>query len=121
MTPSRLAEHMGWSARTAQRRMLAIEAIVPGTVRRVGKRGTMVALASKLAPYIHGLRETPLEREVRLLREQTSELAQRLDAEVAARLTFQRQANDWFATRGRRVDRTQKETRVSGARSAQDE
>jgi hypothetical protein len=84
VTPSVLAEQMGWSRFRAYREMLRIERAFPGVVRRQGNR--LVADESKIAPHIHGFKPSRLELEVRRLRAELQELGQRLDAEVRARL-----------------------------------
>lgn len=91
-----LADRMGWSRQKAHRELLAIDRAFPGVVRRRGKGGYLWAYASQLAAHIPGLRETPLEREVRILREQQAELTQRLDIEVATNLEFRRKAAEWY-------------------------
>jgi hypothetical protein len=96
MTPVILAEHMGWSRVRAWREMVRIEAAYPGVVERRGAHRTPVAEARVLAMHIRGMRETPAEREVRLLRVRLAELEQRVDAESQARIQFQSMAHEWF-------------------------
>ena len=76
--------------------MLAVERAFPGVVSRRGKRPQLYATAKLLAPHVKGLQEDPKDREIRLLRTRMGELEKRLDAEVEARLEFQRNANRWF-------------------------
>lgn len=96
LTASMLAEQAGWSRHKAYRKMLAIEKLEPGIIRR-RQGNVLVGYASDLARHVRGLRPSRLEREVKALRTQLGELSQELAAETRARLAFQEQAHKWFA------------------------
>lgn len=96
ITPAVLAEELGWSRFKAYRKMCEIEAAYPGVVDRQRPGNRLVAERHRIAPHIRGLKETPTDREVRLLRTRLAELEDRFDAEANARIQFQSIAHKWF-------------------------
>lgn len=96
-----LADVLKWDRRRAWEALRDIETRYPGVVtRRPHARGgrTLCGKANELVRYIPELRgKTPADQRLAALDNRLTELEQRLDAEVEARLEFQRKSWEWLA------------------------